>query len=384
MTGIDTDSAGMLRALELAQAARGRTWPNPMVGCVLVRDGKLLAEGVTQPCGQDHGEVDALRRLDFRAEGATAYVNLEPCCHWGRTPPCTDALLRSGVTRVVVGMVDPHSAVAGQGIEQLRAAGVTVDVGVLESACRAVNEAHIVFKSEARPFVTLKSAVTLDGRTATREGLSKWITGDASRQHARRERGLHQAVLVGVGTVLADDPRLNARDEALAKEGIPEPARVVLDSSLRTPADARLLSTDGGPVWICTTDAAASTPRAEALRAAGAEVLACGEGPDLTDALAALAARNIATLFVEGGPTVVGSFLDAGVADRFLVYVAPKVFGGKDALPMALGEGLGDPRTATTLAPCSVTRLGDDLLLETRPLAGPAGPWWAARHGGDA
>ncbi len=383
MSRIDSDTAGMLRALELAQSARGRTWPNPMVGCVVVRDGALLAEGVTQPCGQDHGEVDALRRIDFRAEGATVYVNLEPCCHWGKTPPCTDALLRSGVRRVVVGMVDPHSAVAGQGITQLRAAGLEVEVGVLEDACRAVNEAHVVFKTLGRPFVTLKSAVTLDGRTATRDRLSKWITGDAARLHARRERGLHQAVLVGVGTVLADDPRLSARDEALQREGIAEPARVVLDSRLRTPPGAQLLHSDGGPVWICTTDEAAQGPGAQALREAGATILPCGSNLEIPAVLSALTARGVATLFVEGGPTVVGAFLDAGVADRFLVYVAPKVFGGRDALPLALGEGVGDPRAATTLAPCAVTRLGDDLLLETRPLEGPAGPWWARRHGGD-
>jgi diaminohydroxyphosphoribosylaminopyrimidine deaminase/5-amino-6-(5-phosphoribosylamino)uracil reductase len=380
---IDTDSAGMLRALELAQAARGRTWPNPMVGCVVARDGQLLAEGVTQPCGQDHGEVDALKRLDFRADGATVYVNLEPCCHWGRTPPCTDALLRSGIRRVVVGMVDPHSAVAGQGIAQLRAAGLEVEVGVLEDACRAVNEAHVVFKTLGRPFVTLKGAVTLDGRTATRDRRSAWITGEPARAHARRERGLHQAVLVGVGTVLADDPQLTARDEALQREGIAEPARIVLDSRLRTPRTSRLLQGGGGPVWIATTDAAASSPAADALRAAGAELLPSGDAVTVPGVLAALAARGVATLFVEGGPTAVGAFLDAGVADRYLVYVAPRVFGGRDALPLALGEGVGDPAAATHLAPFSVTRLGDDLLLETRPLDGPAGPWWTRRHGGD-
>ena len=384
MSPIETDTAGMLRALELAQAARGRTWPNPMVGCVVVRDGALLCEGVTQPCGEDHGEVDALKRVDFRAEGATVYVNLEPCCHWGKTPPCTDALLRSGVRRVVVGMVDPHSAVAGQGIAQLRGAGLQVEVGVLEDACRAVNEAHVVFKTEHRPFVTVKSAVTLDGRTATREGLSKWITGDLARRHARRERGLHQAVLVGVGTVLADDPQLSARSEALAREGISEPARVVLDSNLRTPPSARLLSSDGGPVWICTTDAAADSAEGRVLQDAGAELLPCGPSVTVDAALAALGQRGIATLFVEGGPTVIGALLDAGVADRFLVYVAPRIFGGRDALPLALGEGIGDPQTARQLAPCAVTRLGDDVLLETRPLDGPAGAWWAKRHGGEA
>ncbi len=383
MSAMDGDSAAMLRALELAHAARGRTWPNPMVGCVLVRDGQLLAEGVTQPCGEDHGEVDALKKLDFRADGATLYVNLEPCCHWGRTPPCTDAILRSGATRVVVGMVDPHSAVAGQGIAQLRDAGLQVDVGLLEDACRAVNEAHLVFKTLGRPFVTLKSAITADGRTATRDRKSAWITGDVARAHSRHERGLHQAVLVGVGTVLADDPQLTARDPALVRQGIAEPTRIVLDGTLRTPPDGRLFQGEGGPVWIVTSERAFGSAAAAPLRAAGAELIPCGaERVDLTQRLGTIAERGVATLFVEGGATVHGAFLDAGLADRLLMYVAPKLFGGRDALPMAAGDGIGDPKAALQLAPFAVKRLGTDLLLETRRLDGPAGPWWSRKHGG--
>ena len=254
MARISSDSAAMLRALELAASVHGRTWPNPMVGCLVVRDGVILAEGQTQRCGEDHAEADALSKIEFRAEGATMYVNLEPCCHWGRTPPCTDAILRSGVTRVVIGTADPHPLVNGQGIAALRAAGVEVEVGLHEDAARALNEAHWISSEQQRPFVTLKAAVTLDGRTATRSGGSKWITGEAAREHSRRERGLHQAVLVGVGTVLADDPRLNLRLTESSSE-VTEPTRVVLDSSLRTPPDARLFSTEGGPVWICTTEA---------------------------------------------------------------------------------------------------------------------------------
>ncbi len=380
---VTSDSAAMLRALELAASVRGRTWPNPMVGCVVVRDGRILAEGRTQPAGQDHAEADALGKIDFRAQGATVYVNLEPCCHWGRTPPCTDAILRSGATRVVVGTVDPSPHVAGQGIAALREAGLQVDVGLHEDAARALNEVHIVAMTERRPFVTVKAAVTLDGRTATRAGSSKWITGDAARDHARHQRALHQAVAVGVGTVLADDPRLNVRLPDERREGLPDPVRVVLDSRLRTPPDARLLTTDGGPVWVLTTAAAATTPEAAALRAAGAELIACNDGDrlDLGAALGALAERQIAALFVEGGATLHGALLDAGVVDRWLVYVAPKVFGGADAVPLALGAGIGDAGDAPALAPMAVTRLGGDLLLETRPLDGPAAAWWSERHG---
>jgi len=378
-----SDSAAMLRALELAGSARGLTWPNPMVGCVVVRDGVVLAEGRTQPCGQDHAEADALRQVDFHAEGATLYVNLEPCCHWGRTPPCTDAILRSGAKRVVVGTVDPHPVVAGKGIAILREAGIEVEVGLHEDAARALNEAHIVTMTRKRPFVTLKAAVTLDGRTATRARSSRWITGEEARTHSRRERALHQAVLVGVGTVLADDPRLDARLEGPRRDGLPEPTRVVLDSSLRTPPTARMLSTPGGPVWICTTAEALDGPRAAPLREAGAELIGCGDGErvDLAAVMAELHARHVATLFVEGGATVHGALVDHGFADRWLVYVAPKVFGGADALPLAAGAGVGDATDALALAPFSVTRLGDDLVLETRELAGPAGAWWASRYG---
>jgi diaminohydroxyphosphoribosylaminopyrimidine deaminase/5-amino-6-(5-phosphoribosylamino)uracil reductase len=374
-----TDRAAMLRALELARGQRGRTWPNPMVGCVIVRDGRIVAEGVTQEAGSDHGEIDALGKIDFRAEGCTLYVSLEPCCHWGRTPPCTDAILRSGASRVVVGTVDPFPAVAGKGIEQLRKAGLQVEVGLLGDACRAVNEAHFVWATEQRPFVTLKGAVTLDGRTATRTGASAWITGERARAHARRERGMHQAVLVGVGTVLADDPRLNLRDQA---PGLPEPARVVLDSRLRTPPTARLLSGEGGPVWILTAEDA-PVDREQALVDAGAEVIRLpgAPRPALRAALKHLAEeRKIAALFVEGGATLHGSLIDEGLADRFLLYVAPKVFGGAGATPLALGTGVADPADARQLAPFAVQRLGDDVLLETRPLDGPGAAWWAARH----
>ncbi|MEE2830083.1 MAG: bifunctional diaminohydroxyphosphoribosylaminopyrimidine deaminase/5-amino-6-(5-phosphoribosylamino)uracil reductase RibD [Myxococcota bacterium] len=383
MSTVGSDSAAMLRTIELAQGVRGRTWPNPMVGCLVVRDGVILAEGQTQRCGEDHAEADALAKIDFRAEGATVYVNLEPCCHWGRTPPCTDAILRSGIKRVVVGALDPNPVVNGKGIEALRSAGLQVDVGLHEDAARALNEAHWVAANQKRPFVTLKAAVTLDGRTATRTRQSKWITGETAREHSRRERGLHQAVLVGVGTVLGDDPQLNLRPANEQRSPAGEPIRVILDSQLRTPATARLFETDGGPIWICTTHAALSGEQAGRLEARGARIIDCGDGDtvDLRTALTKLYAEQVVTLFVEGGATIHGAFVDAGLIDRWLVYVAPKVFGGENALPLALGVGVGDPSTAGKLAPFSITRLGEDLLLETRDAAGPAASWWTHRHG---
>jgi diaminohydroxyphosphoribosylaminopyrimidine deaminase/5-amino-6-(5-phosphoribosylamino)uracil reductase len=370
----------MARAIDLARRGTGHTWPNPMVGCVVMRDGELLAEGYHHRHGDDHAEVDALRKLDFQAEAACLYVNLEPCCHYGCTPPCTDAIVRSGITRVVVGMLDGNPLVNGKGIKLLEEAGIEVLVGVLEDACRALNEVYAVNLSAPRPFVTLKAAMTADGRLATRTGKSRWITGSAAREHVHRERAAHQAVLVGVGTVLADNPSLTVRLGDL--EPPPRnPMRVVLDSSLRTPSDAALLHDDGSPVVICTTQQQLGSERAQALESAGAELVACGAGPrvDLAAALAALSERKVSALLVEGGAGVHGALLDAGCVDRLLLYVAPRIFGGAEALPMALGSGADEPSDGLELTPFAVTRLGDDLLLEARTADGPAAVWWRAQ-----
>ena len=371
MTGL-TDAAAMSRALELAAQGRGLTAPNPMVGCVVVRDGVIIAEGWHHACGQAHGEPDALAQIGYQAQGATLYVNLEPCCHWGRTPPCTEAILRSGAARVVVAMQDPDPRVDGRGIAALRAAGLDVQVGLLEDAARRLNERYLVKTVLGRPFLTLKVAMTLDGRTATRDGRSSWITSDRARAHCRRERARSQAILVGVNTVLSDDPRLTARDPDARARGLTDPVRVILDSHLRTPVGARVLADDGVPVLICTTEAALRGERADALRTAGAQLIGCGEGSqvDLDLALRALMELQLVDVFVEGGATVHGALIDAGVVDRYLVYVAPKVFGGASAAPVARGLGVADPAQAPLLAPFIVTHLGDDILLETRPKNG--------------
>ena len=378
-SGEAQDRAAMRRALELAAQGRRGAWPNPMVGCVVVRDGAVLSEGWHAEVGGDHAEADALRRIGFSAEGATMYVTLEPCCFWGRTPPCTDAVLRAGVRRVVVGMEDPHPKVSGRGIEKLREAGVEVEVGLLSDECRALNEVLLVHRRHNRPFVTLKSAMTLDGRTATRTGESTWITGDAARRHVHAERARNQAILVGVGTVLSDDPRLTVR----TGDG-DDPIRVVLDSNLRTPVGAKVLAQDGTRVLVCTTETglAAHSDRADSLRATGAELLVCGSGPrvDLPLALETLLGLQIRTLLVEGGAEVHGDFVDHRAVDRMLVYVAPKMFGGKDARGVAAGTGAATPSEALDLAPFAVHRLGDDLVLESRPVDGPGGAHWIARH----
>jgi len=370
-----TDSALMLRAIELAARGRGRTAPNPMVGCVLVRDGVVIGEGWHHACGQSHAEVAALAELSDDAQGATAFVSLEPCCHWGRTPPCTDALIRSGIRRVVVAMQDPDPRVNGRGIATLRAAGIDVQVGLHEDAAQRLNEAYLCATLQQRPFVTLKTAMTLDGRTATRTGRSFWITGEPARAHCRSQRAESQAILVGIGTVLADDPRLTSRDPAAAARGLTDPMRVVLDSHLRTPPHAALLADDGVRVAICTTDASMHTAQA-ALLSGRAELIPCGPGDrvDLRRALAELRKREIIDVFVEGGATVHGELIDLDLVDRTLVYIASKLFGGQDAAPMARGHGVADPSEARLLTPPVVTQLGDDLLLESRRATPPVSP----------
>jgi len=369
------DQDAMARAIELARLGVGKTWPNPMVGCVVVRDGELLAEGYHHRHGEDHAEVDALRKVGFEAQGATLFVNLEPCCHYGCTPPCTDAILRSGIRRVVIGMLDGNPLINGKGVRILKDAGIDVQVGVLEDACRALNEVYAVNLTSPRPFITLKAAMTADGRLATRTGKSKWITGEAARHHVHEERAAHQAVLVGVGTVLADDPSLNVR--LPEREEVEGPIRVVLDSTLRTPTSAKLFKSLGTTI-ICTTADQMESERAQQLQRLGAELLACGDSSrvDLKRALTALSERGISALLVEGGAQIHGALLDEGCVDRLLLYVAPKLFGGAGALPIAQGGGADDPEDALKLTPFNVQRLGDDLLLEARTADGPAAQWW--------
>jgi diaminohydroxyphosphoribosylaminopyrimidine deaminase/5-amino-6-(5-phosphoribosylamino)uracil reductase len=338
-----------------------------MVGCVIERDGVVVGEGSHRRQGEDHAEILALREAGDAARGATVWVNLEPCCHWGRTPPCTDALLRAGVARVVFGMVDPDPRVAGRGAADLRAAGVEVLGPLLTEESERLNEVYVTRIRHGRPFITLKIATSLDGRTATRTGESQWITGPASRGHARRERARAGAVAVGVETVLADDPALTARTR-----GLPEPARVILDSSLRTPTSGRLWE-GGGPILIATT-AAAAARRRTALEGRGAEVIVCGDGArvDLHALGDALLLRGHHHLFVEGGATVLGAFVDARWADRLLLYQAPILLGGARARPAIAGEGVERITTALGLHDLVRRRLGPDMLLEGRISCSPA------------
>jgi diaminohydroxyphosphoribosylaminopyrimidine deaminase / 5-amino-6-(5-phosphoribosylamino)uracil reductase len=370
---LELDRRHMSRCLELAAQHRGRTAPNPIVGCVIVgADGAVLAEGAHRGPGQDHGEIAALRKLGRTAPGATLYVNLEPCNHHGRTPPCAPVVRDAGVARVVIGMEDPIDGHGG-GAELLRGAGIAVTTGVLRDECERANLPFLRWALQRRPAFTLKAAITLDGKICTVAGQSKWITGPLARADVMRLRDAHDAVLVGVGTVLADDPRLTARFE-----GGRDPQRIVLDSQLRTPPAAKLLPKRRGPRTIIACGAKAPAAREKALVARGAEVWRVrthADGRiDLRELGKQLAAAGICSVLVEGGGDVHAYMIERGYADELVLYVAPKVVGGP-ARSWVGGKGFAslgaarkfvfDPETAD---------LDGDLRLTARPAPGPRYP----------
>lgn len=373
----DEDVRYMRRALALARRAAGRTRPNPMVGAVVVREGRVVGEGYHRQAGTPHAEVHALQAAGPLARGATLYVSLEPCAHHGRTPPCTDAILAAGIRRVVAATVDPNPLVAGRGLERLRRAGLEVATGVLEEEARELNAAFFKYITAGRPLVTFKYAMTLDGKVASRTGAARWISSPAARRLVHRWRAAADAVVVGVGTVLADDPELTVR---LVRGR--DPVRVVVDSRLRTPASARVVAAAArspAPTWIATTELAPPERRA-ALAAAGAEVLvlpARGGRVDLHGLLAELARREITGVLLEGGPTLAAAFLEEGLVDRVAAFVCPLLLGGVTAPGPVGGAGRADPAEALPLQDVRWRRVGDDLLVTARP-APPAGAAEAA------
>jgi diaminohydroxyphosphoribosylaminopyrimidine deaminase/5-amino-6-(5-phosphoribosylamino)uracil reductase len=357
-----TDADWMRRALELAERGRGAVEPNPLVGAVVVREGRVVGEGWHQRYGEAHAEVHALAAAGDAARGATLYVTLEPCCHHGKTPPCTDAVLRAGVGRVVAAMSDPFPQVSGTGAAILRAAGVAVEVGPCEAEARRLNAPYLTLLGKGRPYVHAKWAMTLDGKIATRTGDSKWISGPAARRLVHDLRGRVDGVLVGVGTALADDPRLTARPP-----GPRTAARVVLDSRCRLPPTSALATTAREIPVIVAATAAAPAGRAEALRAAGCEVLtlpADADGrADVTALLAELGRRRWTNLLVEGGGGVFGSLRDADCIDEVHVFVAPRLAGGADAPGPVGGRGVDRIAEATALPEWRVEVIEGDVLL---------------------
>jgi diaminohydroxyphosphoribosylaminopyrimidine deaminase/5-amino-6-(5-phosphoribosylamino)uracil reductase len=359
----ETDLSWMRRALELAERGRGHVEPNPLVGAVVVRGGQRVGEGWHERHGAAHAEVNALAEAGEAARGATLYVTLEPCCHHGKTPPCTDAILRAGVARVVAAMTDPFPRVAGQGTEALRAAGVAVEVGAGEAEARRLNAPYLKLLGTGRPYVHAKWAMTLDGKIATRSGDSKWISNEASRRHVHALRGRMDAIVVGIGTALADDPLLTVRPP-----GPRTPVRVVLDSAARLPLSSRLVtSARAAPVLVVTGPPAAPS-RVYALTKAGCEVLTLSapRRPAVPDLLDALGRRRMTNVLVEGGSEVLGSFLDAGAIDEVHVFLAPRLAGGTDAKTPVGGIGVGRIAEALPLHEWTVEVVEDNVLIRGR------------------
>ena len=354
------DSQWMAHALRLAELGLCTTSPNPRVGCVLVREGKLIAKGWHKRAGEPHAEVHALHAAGESASGATAYVTLEPCSHHGRTPPCADALIAAGVRRVVVAMQDPNPLVAGQGIARLRAAGIDVECGLMEDAARELNIGFFSRMTRGTPWVRSKIAASLDGRTALANGSSKWITGDAARHDVQHWRARSCAVLTGIGTVLADDPQLNVRESTTERQ----PLRVVVDSGLRISPGARILQ--DGPTLIYT--ACADTEKQQSLITRGAEVviLAGADGKvDLSEVLQNLGKRGINEVLVEAGHTLNGSLMQAGLVDELVLYCAPQLLGDAARGMVEIGE-LTQLSQRIALQWNDVRQVGNDLRIVAR------------------
>ena len=356
------DLRAMRAALALARRGLGTVWPNPAVGCVIVARGRVVGRGWTQPGGRPHGETEALGRAGEAARGATAYVSLEPCRHWGRTPPCTDALIAAGIRRVVVALEDPDPRVAGAGVRQLHAAGLEVETGLCEAEAAEINAGFFCRLRNRRPLVTLKLATSLDGRIATGSGESQWITGPPARERAHALRAAHDAIMVGTGTVLADDPQLTCRLPGLAHRS---PVRVVVDRHLRIPPTTRLISDARAvPVWVLTLPSA-DPERRQAFLRAGATVIDIDPSPDgngsLAAALAALGERGITRLLVEGGGHLAAAFARAGLIDRLVWVHAPMLIGG-DGIPAIAEVGLEVLSKAPSFTRLSTETVGDDVL----------------------
>lgn len=368
------DVSFMRRALRLAQRGRGCTSPNPMVGAVLVRGGRVVGEGWHQRAGGPHAEVEALetaRQAGRSARGATLYVTLEPCCTTGRTPPCTEAIIRAGIRRVVVAATDPNPAHAGRGFEVLRQAGIRVETGVLAEPAERLNWAFNYWVAHRRPAVTVKAAMTLDGKLADAQGHSQWITGEVARAHAMRLRAAHDAVLVGVNTVLADDPALTLRTPQLRQRLHPW-RRLILDPRARTPLAARVLQPEVHTETVVVVGPAAPRPRRLALaaRAVVWEAPWGKNGLDLRRLLEWLGEREVTALLVEGGGETQAAFLLQGWAQRVAFFYAPKVLGGGASRRAVAGRGARDWEEVLRLAHPRWRRLGEDWLLEAEVAAG--------------
>ena len=355
------EEAYMRRALRLARRGWGKVMPNPMVGTVIVKGGKIISEGYHRRPGERHAEIVALEKIGRRASGCTMYVNLEPCAHYGRTPPCVERIIVAGVKRVVIAMKDPNPLVCGKGIRKLRKAGIHTEVGLLQEEAESLNEMFIKFIKKGVPFVIVKAAMTLDGKIATAGGSSKWISGEKARKFSHKLRSGVDGILVGINTVIRDDPQLNVRYWGSLRH----PRRIIVDSRCRIPLNAGVFS-EGADVIIATC---LDCPRGkkEKLQKMGAEVLMFkgSDGKvDLTELVNELGERGVTSLLIEGGGEIIASALSCGIVDKLFFFIAPKIAGGRRAPTPVEGEGVGNISEAIVVSRMKIRHLGEDILVE--------------------
>ncbi|MDA0691773.1 MAG: bifunctional diaminohydroxyphosphoribosylaminopyrimidine deaminase/5-amino-6-(5-phosphoribosylamino)uracil reductase RibD [Nitrospinae bacterium] len=355
----------MARALELARKGAGRTSPNPMVGAVIIKNGRVVGEGYHKKAGFPHGEIEALKKAGSQANGADLYVNLEPCCHFGKTPPCTDAIIAAGIRKVIVGMSDPNKLVRGKGFRKLRQKGIEVVTGVLGQECTRLNEVFVKYICTHRPFVILKTAVSLDGKIATSSGQSQWITGAKARQRVHQIRNEVDAIVAGAGTIVADNPLLTTR--LGKKSNVKHPVRVVLDNENLVPLNANVFKNTDSQRVFYIAGKNISVSRKKALIQKGVEVLSLKEKKgkvDLQHLMQTLGEKELTSVLIEGGGEVNASFLEAGLVDKVMVFVAPILIGGRDAPGPVGGNGISRLADALKIKNMTVSSIGNDWLLE--------------------
>jgi len=366
-----TDEEYMKLAIDLARKGCGYVDPNPMVGALVVKGGKIIGEGYHEKYGMPHAERNALASCTDPPDGASLYVTLEPCCHYGKTPPCTEAIIESGVARVIVGCVDPNPLIAGKGIKELRRYGVSVTVGVLENECTELNEVFFHYIKTSTPYVVMKYAMTIDGKTAAYTGKSRWVTGEAARRRVHEDRHRYASIMVGAGTVIKDDPLLTCRIE-----GGQNPVRIICDTRLRTPLCSQVVETAGAVPTIIAT-ACCDEEKKKPYTDKNCEIMTIskdGEHIDLNELMIKLAAKKIDSVLLEGGATLNWSALQSGIVQKVQAYIAPKIFGGAGAVSPVGGIGVADPGGAFLLINSSLTMLDEDILIESevKPGCSPA------------
>lgn len=358
-----TDKDYMLRAIQLAQKGEGWTNPNPMVGAVIVKDGRIIGEGYHRKCGELHAERNAIASLTESAEGATLYVTLEPCCHYGKTPPCTEAIIEQKIKKVVIGSRDPNPEVAGKGVQILREAGVTVTEDFMRDECDCLNPIFFHYITTKTPYVVMKYAMTLDGKIATKTGASKWITGEAARAEVQQMRHRYMGIMAGIGTVLADDPMLNVR-----VEGLKSPVRILCDNKLRIPLDSQIVKSAGKYRTIVAyadlENDKEKQEKADILHAMGVETICCQDENhqiDLNRLMHYLGNEGIDSILLEGGGTLNDSALRAGIVKEVQAFIAPKIFGGMNSKTPVEGIGVDIPSEAVKLKCTDICQIGEDI-----------------------